>query len=288
MAVRLHNILRDRFIAEFPQFEGLGEVLYQQSRRKVSGILQQITYNEFLPRLLGSFNLPPYTGYKENVDPTILKEFSTVAYRLGHGMVQNAVADGSGGAAYSLNDVFFAPSLLTSRGIEHLIEGAVGQNMKTISTEIVDELRNTLFGPPAGVILLDLAALNIQRGRDLGIPDYNTLRADYGLPTKATWADVTSDVALQAKLSSVYPTPSDADPWVAGLAEPHVIGGAVGELFATIIRTQFIRIRDGDRYWFENDPAFRDEDIAEIKSYTLARMIEETTGIVVSGSAFDV
>lgn len=287
MFVRLHNILCDEFVAELPEFAGQDETIYQQVRRLISGIQQHITFTEYLPRVLGVYNPPAYSGYKEDVNPTILKEFSTVAYRFGHPTVQNGLAIGTGGSAITLDDAFFNPGFVVTTGIEDIIDGALTQNMKRTSTELVDELRNTLFGPPAGTVLLDLAALNIQRGRDMGLPDYNTLRQDYGLAPKATWADVTSDAALQAKLTSVYATPSDADPWVGGLAEPHVSGGIVGELFATIIREQFIRVRDGDRFWFENDLALRDKDIADIKSYTLGKVIERTTGITVTGSAFD-
>jgi peroxidase len=279
--VRLHNILCDEFVAEFPQFTGQDEVIFQQVKRKIAGIQQHITYTEFLPLLLGSFNLPPYTGYKESVNPTILKEFSTVAYRFGHASVNSDLKIGTSDSL-SLNDAFFNPSYIVTNGINDVVLGASLQNIKNITTEVVDELRNTLFGS----VLLDLVALNIQRGRDMGLPDYNTLREDYGLPSKATWADVTPNVTLQAKLASVYPTPSDADPWIAGLAEPHVTGGNIGELFATIIREQFIRVRDGDRFWYANDPALRDEDIEEIEGYTLANVINKVTSLNLSGSAF--
>lgn len=40
------------------------------------------------------------------------------------------------------------------------------------------------------------------------------------------------------------------DPWVGGILETTSTGP--GELFRTIIRDQFRRIRDGDRFWFEN------------------------------------
>lgn len=290
MFVRLHNILADEFVAELPRFAGQDETIYQQARRLVGGIQQWIIFNEYLPRVLGVLSPPiEYGGYNEAVNSSVLKEFSTVAYRaVGHPSVQSVLNIGDGSTNIDLTTAFFNPGYVVTNGIDGIVQGALGQNMKNISTEVVDELRNTLFGPPAGTVLLDLVSLNIQRGRDLGIPDYNTLRQAYGLAPKATWADVTSDITLQGRLLEVYPTPSDADPFIAGLAEPKVSGGIVGELFARIIREQFNRLRNGDRFWFENDPALRQQDIDKIKSYTLAKVIEKTTNVTVTGSAFTV
>jgi len=289
MFVRLHNILADEFVVELPQHAGQDEIIYQQARRKVSGIQQHIIFNEYLPRILGIYNPPEYTGYNPTVNPSILKEFSTVAYRaVGHPSVQSELEIGNGMTTLDLTTAFFNLGYVVTNGIEGIIQGALNQNMKRITTEVVDDLRNTLFGPPSGLMVLDLIAMNIQRGRDLGLPDYNSLRIAYGLAPKATWADVTTNATLQTRLTSVYSTPSDADPFIGGLAEPPVSGGVIGELFARIVREQFIRVRDGDRFWFENDPSLRDEDIEDIKSYTLGKVIELTTGLTVSGSAFDV
>jgi dual oxidase len=43
---------------------------------------------------------------------------------------------------------------------------------------------------------------------------------------------------------------NNIDVWVGGLLETRKSGP--GELFRTIIEDQFRRIRDGDRFWFEN------------------------------------
>ena len=48
-----------------------------------------------------------------------------------------------------------------------------------------------------------------------------------------------------------YNTVDDVDLWAGGLAEAHVNGGLVGETFNAIIAEQFIRSRDGDRFFYE-------------------------------------
>ena len=77
------------------------ETVYQETRRIVIAIIQHITYNEFLPRILGpdtmrrfSLSLEP-SGYHRHYDPTcsaaIYNEFSAAAFRFGHSMIQPAL-----------------------------------------------------------------------------------------------------------------------------------------------------------------------------------------------------
>ena len=49
-----------------------------------------------------------------------------------------------------------------------------------------------------------LAALNMQRGRDHGIADYNTIRRAYGLPSALTFSDVSSDPRVRHALTQAY------------------------------------------------------------------------------------
>ena len=118
----------------------------------------------------------------------------------------------------------------------------------------MDGIRNNLFGPP-GAGGLDLAALDIQRGRDHGLPDYNTLRSTYGL------ARVTSFDRDQLRpgdpgeaASSCSATVDNIDAFVGALAEDHLPGSSVGPLIHAIVGNQFERLRDGDRFFYTNDP----------------------------------
>ncbi|XP_033114288.1 dual oxidase-like [Anneissia japonica] len=54
---------------------------------------------------------------------------------------------------------------------------------------ITEDLRESVFGP-LEFSRRDLMALNIQRGRDHGLPDYNTIRVSLGLERKEAFEDI--------------------------------------------------------------------------------------------------
>lgn len=253
-----------------------GDEIYEQARAQVGAQLQAITYEEFLPVLLGPGTMAPYTGYNSSVDPGIANEFSTAAYRFGHTMLSPQLQRvRRNGQPYrrgplALRDAFFNPLLLRRGPVEHLWRGLAAQLAQGIDLLVVSEVRNFLFGVP-GAGGFDLASLNIQRGRDHGLADYNAMRVAYGLAPVVSFADITSDVGLQQDLAALYGTVDDIDPWVGGLAEDHVPGALVGELFWTVIKDQFERLRDGDRFFYEN--VFTGEELADLKATRLADVL---------------
>lgn len=284
--IREHNRLAKELARQHPKWCGDDERLYQEARRIVIGLMQSITFNEFLPSLLGGkCSIPPYCGYDDRIDAGIFSEFSTALYRLGHSMVsetlrvENKCEDG-GVSSVTLDEIFFNPEYVRENGIQALLLGASNQKQQNIDVHIVEALRTRLFGPPAGGMLLDLAALNIQRGRDHGIPGYNDVREAYGLLRKASIDDITSNALLRSNLKAAYggDNPDIIDPWVGALAEDPVDSKtAVGELLKKGLLDQFLRLRDGDRFWFENDPTLPKWRKREICSTRLSDVIVRNT-----------
>lgn len=279
--VREHNRLAGEIAAAEPYLRG--EMIYQKARRIVAAQMQVITYKEFLPVLLGENALTPYRGYDETVDASIANEFSSAAYRLGHSMLSGHILrlDASGNEIpeghLALRDAFFQPTKVRDEGgIEPVLRGLAAQICESIDAHVVDDVRNMLFGAP-GAGGFDLAALNIQRGRDHGLPSYNETRRQLGMPMRTSFADVTPDAETQAALASVYNSVDDVDLWVGGLAEAPVGASALGELFHYIIVDQFQRLRDGDRFWYQRD--FTGDELALIESTTLADIIRRNTSI---------
>ena len=271
-----HNRQCDEILTANPQWSGNESRLFAEARKRVVAHMQAITYQEFIPLLLGSDAMPPYTGYNPDVNAGINQEFSACAYRLGHSMVSGNLQIGTDdeGMVMNLVDVFFNPDWLKEHGIKGVLEGAAAKEMQQINTMIVPELRSFLFGPHAPGMFLDLAALNIQRGRDHGLTDYNSMRVAYGLPRLSTFDQITIDSDIASRLSQAYNADIDIiDPWIGGLAEDHVGGGQVGPLFRAIILDTFTRLRDGDRYYYETDTTMTPHEIRDIKRTTLGDLI---------------
>ena len=279
--VREHNRLARAIAAENPGLAG--QQVFELARKIVGALMQIVTYNEFLPVLLGPHALGPYGGYDPGIDPSIANEFSAAAYRFGHSMLPADLLhiDTAGQRReVSLVEAFFNPSLLEELGISGFLRGLAARDAQQIDPLIVDEVRNMVFGDRGGPPR-DLAALNIQRSRDHGIADYNSARVAYGLAPAASFAEVTSNPAWQQALRAGYGDIADLDLWMGGLAEDHLPGALVGETFHAIITDQFLRLRDGDRYWYENDPYLRAHPglLEMLRGTTLADVIRRNTSI---------
>ena len=230
------------------------DFIYYAARKLVTAQIQKVTYEEFLPTLLGADALGNYGGYDDAVNAAVSNEFSTAAYRFGHTMLPHHIlrVDDVGGIldAIELRHAFFNPDEVDQNGADSLFKGLASQSAQEIDTQLVDEVRDFLFGPP-GAGGFDLASLNIQRGRDHGLPSYNETRAALGLAEIIDFLELTGgDAALAARFDLVYGDINDVDLWAGGLAEPHMAGAMLGETFLSIIADQFGRSRDGDRFFY--------------------------------------
>jgi hypothetical protein len=276
--MREHNRIADMIHGAFPRLSD--EVVFQLTRSLVIAEVQSITFNEFLPALLGSSAVAAYQGYNPKVNPGIATEFSTAGFRLGHSLlapdVQFLNPDGSQKfEPVSLANAFFNPPLISQRGVDPILKYLATDNAQEIDNKIVPELQNFLFGPP-GAGGFDLASLNIQRGRDHGLADYNTTRVAYGLSPVTSFDQITSNTDVQAKLKQLYNNDvNNIDLWVGGLAEDHVAGSSLGPLFQRIVLKQFQNLRSGDRLWFEN--LYSGPVLSVLEHTTLAQILARNT-----------
>lgn len=280
--VREHNRLAQQIAAVNPGLSD--EQIYQRARRLVGAMMQAITYREFIPVLLGKDALPPYTGYDSRVDAGIANLFSTASFRFGHSALSPTLlrldVDGNPIAAgnLALRDAFFSPSAIAKAGgLEPYLRGLATQRHQEIDPFVIDDVRNFLFGAP-GQGGFDLVALNLTRGRDHGLPDYNTAREAMGLSPQSGFTGISGDPAIQERLRAAYnDSIADVDAWIGGLAEDHLPGALVGELIHAVLVRQFTALRDGDRFWYERTLSKGDQQL--VNNSRLSDIIRRNTGI---------
>lgn len=276
---REHNRLAMIIAEENPELTG--DEIYEYARKIVGAQMQVISYNEFLPALLGEGIIAEYKGYNPDIISNIMNEFSTASYRFGHSALSptilrlnsenEVITEGN----LALRDAFFNPSRITDEGgIEPLLRGLAAQECQKIDNLIIDDVRNFLFGPP-GAGGFDLASLNIQRGRDHGLPGYNDVRDELGLGRVESFSEISDDPEIQKQLEEAYVDVNDIDLWVGGLSEDALQGSHLGELFTTLVAMQFEAIRDGDRFWYEL--TFEGQDLEELQNTQLSDIIRRNT-----------
>jgi len=280
--LREHNRICDSLIAA-----GLtdDEEIYQKARKEVGAEIQKITYEEFLPAL--GINVFPFFSYASFLRPDLTNTFSTAAYRLGHTMVaddiflrDNNCAD-VGPGDLDLIEAFWNPKIVTTYGPDILLKGFVTHKAYETDVRINTVLRDFLFGSPneSTRFGVDLASLNIQRGRDHGLPDYATVRAFYGAGRIGSFADVTSNTALQDSLQELYKSVNNIDLWVGLLSEDRLKNKSVGRTLNAILTSQFTKLRNGDFYFYLRDPYLPSATRDKVRKTTLAQIIQRNTNV---------
>ncbi|GMH39717.1 hypothetical protein BSKO_07615 [Bryopsis sp. KO-2023] len=281
--VREHNRLAGEIKKNNPGYDD--EMIYQEARKWNVAYMQAICFYEYMPML--GIAVPRYTGYKSDVDASIDNFFSTVSYRYGHSEVGDVIfrLDDDGNEIKEghalLFENFFHPTKALNAGIEPVLRGMAWRRQMEVDQIFASSISHYLFGDP-GNGGSDLSARNIARARDHGIPDYNTCRVKMGLGRKS-FQQITSDQYVAKVLENIYTTDDKIDPYIGGLAEDHVNNSNLGELFYESLLDQYTRIRDGDRFYFENraNNLFSEEDIIEIKATGLRDVILRNTDIKV-------
>ncbi|XP_048505444.1 peroxidase [Athalia rosae] len=294
---RQHNRIADQLSSINPQWDD--EILYQETRRIVAAQLQHISYKEFLPIVIGEnamkkHNLKPLiSGYREEynpkINPTIANEFAAAAFRFAHTLlpglmrVTNAA---KGTTSYiKLHKMLFNPySLYAPGGFEDTITSATTNVIQQTSTHVTSQLTRHMFEDPVANSSvpcgLDLVSLNIQRGRDHGLPGYPAWREHCGLSRPNDFSDLKDDLdpdALEA-MSKLYNSVDDIDLYSGALAELPSGDGLLGPTFTCLITDQFVRLQKGDRYWYETSEApqaFTKDQLQEIRKISLAKLICE-------------
>ncbi|MEQ2182432.1 hypothetical protein GOODEAATRI_022256 [Goodea atripinnis] len=230
-------------------------------------LFQILTWEHYLPRVLGeramSRLLPSYQRYDPDMDPSIANTFATAAFRFAHVTVQPVVT--RLGPEYTFNSNFsichsFSPDILLG-GIDPVLRGMLlsPAKLQTPGQMMVEELTERLFQAQGGMPL-DLGALNLQRGRDHGLPGYSSWRrfCNLSVPnTTSDLAEIFGNFTLAHKFKILYGTPHNIDVWVGAISEPALPGGRVGPLL----------------FWWERNGVFTRTQRRHLHNVSLSRII---------------
>ncbi|KAF2353932.1 hypothetical protein FHG87_015313, partial [Trinorchestia longiramus] len=269
------------------------EKLYQEGRHIVAAIVQHITYNEFLPMILGKDMMTKhdlilqkhgyFDGYNPKVDATVTSQFITASFRFGHSLLPSTIERWSPNHKYiasqRLSEMLRQPYDLYKGGwCDQYIMGLCNQVAQAMDDAVTQEVTNHLFQEPNKKFGMDLAAINMQRAREHGVPYYNDFREFCGLPRIHSWSDLGGWMANRTvhRYSEAYGHPDDMDLWSGGVSERPLPGSMVGPTFSCLIGLTFKDLRYGDRFWYENPgypSSFTPHQLEEIRKIKLSRVI---------------
>ncbi|XP_049961570.1 uncharacterized protein LOC126481680 isoform X1 [Schistocerca serialis cubense] len=293
--VRHHNALAARLQELNPTWSD--ERLYQEARRIIAAQMQHITYNEMLPLILGDvitdrLSLRPqaagyYNKYDATVDATIANSFAAAAFRFAHtlipGLMKMLANETNSEEFVETHKMLFNPYGLYQAGyMDKTVRGALATNIAKADAYFSKELTQKLFAQGNATAParhgLDLVSLNIQRGRDHGLPGYPAWREFCGFPKPLDFSDLAGviDPDSVSRLSALYKTVADVDLYTGMLSEIPLDGSLLGPTATCLITDQFIRLKQGDRYWYETSQqpqAFTPEQLAELRKTSLAAIL---------------
>jgi len=227
------------------------------------------------------------TDYSNSFDPRINNEFAGAAFRFGHSMVPHqfsSLSRGRSETVLQMSQQFFSPATLKQTGfLDGLVRGMAEQGSQLQDNSFVEDIRNHLFESSTGRGGLDLVAVNIQRGRDHGLPGYNQYKEICTGDKARTFDDLRKVISAEhvAQLKSVYKHVDDIDLYVGGFLEKPHEDSILGPVFKCIIGDQFARLKKGDRFFYDlgNDSniAFTLPQLNEVRRTSMARIICDNT-----------
>ncbi|CAG2251263.1 PXDN [Mytilus edulis] len=273
--------------------------VFDETRKIMGAIIQHVTYNEWLPIVIGDQHMDQYnlksserghvSSYDSNLDPSIRNSFAAAALRYAHSLIMptQAYLDRTyrNEESFSLETQQLNPHMVVQengRRLEDLVRWTTYKPCMTSDRMFEDGIRNNLFG------ISDLPARNVQRGRDHGLPSYNEFRSFCGLPRANNFNTGRNRGGLRDHsrenarlLQQTYQSINDIDLFVGAITERLAPGADVGPTFACLIAKQFDVLKRGDSFWYENQgqQGFSEAKVNAIKRVRLSSLLCEHFGL---------
>ncbi|PIO67353.1 heme peroxidase, partial [Teladorsagia circumcincta] len=294
--MRQHNFIAGKLKEVNPTWSD--EKLFQEARRIVIAQIQHITYNEFVPVIVGKENLKKHaldlqvngydSRYDMSIDGSTLNVFATAVGQFFLTLLPDkiTVTDSFGNTKREepLGKVFNDPSFIYQRNrLDAIVRFLTRSPIMKPGLHLTPELKNTFRrGGGSTEQGIDMAAQIIQMGRDHGIPSYLQWRRHCQLDNVQSFASMSTKLLPSVNVSifeQLYASPEDVDLIVGGLAEAPTPGSLLGPTLACLFAKQMEKTKRGDRFWYENffyPSAFSTSQLEEIRKTTLARVICDT------------
>ncbi|XP_067656962.1 peroxidase-like [Haliotis asinina] len=276
------------------------EKTFQEARKIVGAIMQKITYDEYLPIILGPQAMKKYrlrigsgtaytNVYSTTTDPSIRNVFATAAFRMGHSMIDSNFSSFSSSHNFlgkdRLSEIFGDTNLILNvinRTVGHFSRGLTKDSVQIADRKMTLEVTDFLF-PDSNGNGADLAALNVQRGRDHGLPSYTKWRKFCDVPEADSFSDLASTTHTTDAtnlLEEAYDHIDDIDVFPGAMSEEPVTGGLLGPTFTCLLGKQFQALMKGDRFWFEENNTnakFTRSQLREIRKASLSKVVCDNT-----------
>lgn len=337
---REHNRLARQLAIQNPSWTD--DQLFKEAQRINIAQYQKLVYNDFANSLFGSQGdrYPVYTEYRDDIKPETTLEFTTAAFRL-HTMVcdvlptpnecgqdgrvnQDSLLEEPEGFGFC-GGRFAAgtplPILFDTGKFEHIIRGMTWTPMQKMDQLHADGIRELRAG------FLDIPSISIERGRDNGLPDYDTVRQYYlrlkgnrppqKVPGWSVYQDpkckqaykpddntdpvecfsvITSNQTLATRLQNLYKRVDNIDAFVGLRVEDRVEGSMFGPTSLGILGREFWVNRATDRFYYANPDMFSQEpkslyssnEIDQINQLTLSQLFERNFELQLQTDAFKV
>jgi hypothetical protein len=250
------------------------EEIYQKARALVIAQIQKITFEEWLPSL--GIELPKYQEYNPLINPSLLEYYAAAASQITHTSLPkevSLVSEQKGIEALPYLYTYYNPLVFSlHKSYEKILMGMAIQPQNPIDPYLPFELRN-FFDNDFVHPIYDYWTASVIKGRERGLPDYNSMRLSLGLPYIHSFYQVTRNGDLAFHLFANYLDMSDVDPWIGLLAEDPEEGKVMGPTLSTLYLNTFLALRNGDRFYYEMDPLLSEEDIAFVKNTRLSDLI---------------
>jgi len=300
------------------------EVIFQMTRRYVTAIYQNIIFEDYLPALLGSqFDelIGDYKGYDSSIDVSTSGTMVNTAFRYAHSSIpqditivdengHNVIPEEHQHEIFSLQfGQVTVPGLgqtgpakpftitdhvnLSGAGFDNIIRSMTNNPTDKIDLIYPDAIRNVIASQSVVAAGVDVAAIDVKRARDFGVPNFDALRTVYGggsvyeiedcsfsidavIDDVACFLHVTSDLETANALRNVYGKVNKMDGIIGLLAEDQVAGSPLSRTSAAIIADEFNKKRHGDRFWYQNPGIMGDSWMAEIENIGFEDVLAQT------------